>query len=70
MAEDILAEKQEAPSDFDDVDPDREMVDIQWLKAKYVKVLDREGKMLEYVLDILEKFNYRLKAVEERLGEG
>ena len=57
------------PSDLDDVDPDKEMDDIQWLKAKYVKVLDREGKMIEYVLDILEKFNYRLKVIEKSLGE-
>ncbi len=59
-----------APSGLDDVDPDEGMDDIQWLKAKYVKVLDREREMIEYVLDVLEKFNIRLKAVEERLGEG
>lgn len=59
-----------APSDLDDVDPDEGMDDIQWLKAKYARILDREGEMIEYVLDVLEKFSVRLKAVEERLGEG
>jgi hypothetical protein len=44
-----------------------EMNDIQWLKAKYGKMLEREGKLLGHVLEILGDFEYRLKVIEEKL---
>lgn len=47
-----------------------ELDDIQWLKAKYGSMLDREGKMLNYVMEILGDFNHRLAVIEEKLGEG
>jgi len=43
--------------------------DIQWLKAKYGSMLEREGKMLNYVMEILGDFNHRIAVIEEKLGE-
>ncbi len=52
------------------MEPGEELDDIQWLKAKYGNMLDREGKMLNYVMEILGDFNHRLAVIEEKLGEG
>jgi hypothetical protein len=50
-----------------EVESGKERDDIQWLKAKYGKMLEREGKLLGHVLEILGDFEYRLKVIEEKL---
>ena len=44
--------------------------DIQWLRAKYKLVLEREQNMLEYLTKILGDFDYRIKVIEEKLERG
>lgn len=70
MAEDIRAEKHEAPSDFDDVDPEEELDDIQWLRLNYRLVLDRELNLLEYLAKTLVDFDRRITALEDKYEGG
>ena len=41
--------------------------DIQWLKAKYGNVLEREQNLLDHLIKVLGDFEYRLKVIEEKL---
>lgn len=51
---------------MESTDPGEELDDIQWLKVKYGKVLDRERNLLEYLMKILGDFDYRIKALEKK----
>ena len=64
-----LTEEMEKLTDVykENTDPEEELDDIQWLKAKYGKMLERERKLLGHVLEILGDFEYRLKVIEEKL---
>lgn len=53
----------------EDVKPEG-MDNIQWLKAKYENLLERERKLLEYVIKTLEDFDYRIKVIESELKKG
>jgi hypothetical protein len=48
-------------------DPEEELDDIQWLKAKYGNVLEREQNLLDHLIKVLGDFEYRLKVIEEKL---
>ncbi|MBA7615956.1 hypothetical protein ES703_23246 [subsurface metagenome] len=40
--------------------------DIQWLRDKYREVLDREEKLLRYLVKMLADFDLRIRALEGR----
>ena len=51
-------------------EPEEELNDIQWLKAKYRLVLDREKTLIDYLIKILGNFEYRIKILEKKLEKG
>lgn len=53
-----------------EVESGKERDDIQWLKVKYGKVLDRERNLLEYLMKILGDFDYRIKVLEKKFEKG
>ena len=53
-----------------EAEPGEELNDVQWLKIKYGNVLDREIAMSDYLIRILENFEYRINVLEKKMGEG
>ena len=43
---------------------DEELDDIQWLKASYKRVLERESKLVDFLIEKLEDFDLRIRALE------
>jgi len=46
------------------VEPGEELDDIQWLKASYGRVLERERKLNEYLIKKLGDLDLRIRALE------
>jgi len=47
-------------------DPDEELDDIPWLKAKYAKMHAREMELIDALVETLVSFDYRIKVLEEK----
>lgn len=67
---DLKEEKELTDVYMEKTDPGEELDNIQWLKAKYGNVLERERKLLEYLIKTLEDFDIRIKVIEKKLEEG
>ena len=44
-----------------------DMNDIQWLKAKYKLVLEREKELLDFLQKKIGNMDYRIKALEKKI---
>lgn len=53
-----------------EVESGKERDDIQWLRAKYKLVLEREEKLLRYLDNKLGIIDHRLDSLEEKVGDG
>ncbi len=45
-------------------EPGEELDDIQWLKAGYKRVLERELKLVDYLIEKIGDFDLRIRALE------
>jgi len=43
---------------------DEELDDIQWLKASYGRVLERERKLNDFLIEKIADFDLRIRALE------
>ncbi len=46
------------------VEPVEELDDIQWLKASYGRVLERERKLNDFLIEKMADFDLRIRALE------
>ena len=53
-----------------EVESGEELDDIQWLKAKYGKILEREKELLDYLAQKFKNLDNRIKYLEKKFGEG